>query len=74
LAGSPETSSVSGVVRGIRGKIAQADRFVLDLSRTTLSEADLVGLLNRVNGLRGMPNPAQEIIIIRNWAIVGRQP
>ena len=71
---SPETASIGGVVRGIRGKIAQSDRFILDLSRTTLTDADLAQLIGRVNKLPSMPRLVQEIIIVRNGQVVGRQP
>jgi hypothetical protein len=68
---SPATSNVSRVVGQLAKKLAQADRFVLELSRTVVGPSELANVLMRINNIPGIPRPAQEVILVRDARIVG---
>ena len=68
---SPTTSNVSRLVGQLAKKLVQADRFVLDLSRTSMRPSELANVMTRINNIPGIPRPVQEIILIRDAQRVG---
>jgi hypothetical protein len=69
---SPTTSNVGRIVGTLASKLSQSDRFVLDLSRTSVQPSQLGNLLARINGVPGISRPAQEVILVRGGQVIGR--
>ncbi len=69
---APTTGNANRVVSQLAKKLPQADRFVLNLSRSPLGPADFANLLQRINNIPGIPRRAQEIILVRDGVVVGR--
>lgn len=69
---SPTTSNVSRLVGQLAKKPAQADRFVLDLSRTLVQPSELANVETRINRIPGISRPVQEVILVRDARQVGR--
>jgi hypothetical protein len=68
---SPTTSNVSRLVGQLAKKLAQADRFVLGLSRTSVGLSELANLITRINNIPGIPRPVQEVMLVRDGQRVG---
>ena len=68
---SPATNNVSRVVGQLAKKLAQADRFVLELGRTAVRPSELANVLRRINNIPGIPRLVQEVILVREARIVG---
>jgi hypothetical protein len=67
---SPTTSSSSRVVSEVAKKLKQADRFVIDLSRSSLTKDDLANILSRVNNIPNISRPLKEVIFLEGENIV----
>jgi hypothetical protein len=68
---SPTTANPSRIVSQLAKKLPQADRFVLNLSQSSVGTADLRNLLGRINNIPGIPRSAKEVILVRDGAVVG---
>ncbi|HEX6639491.1 MAG TPA: RHS repeat-associated core domain-containing protein [Thermoanaerobaculia bacterium] len=68
-----EKTSAKGIVSALAKKLSQSDRFIVNLSESTLTPADLARLKARVNGVPGISQKAKEILFVKNGAVVGSQ-
>jgi hypothetical protein len=69
---SPTTANVGRIVGTLASKLPQADRFVLDLSRTTVQLTELTNILARINNVPAISRQAQEVVVVRNGSVIGR--
>jgi hypothetical protein len=63
---TPLTANVDNIVRYARGKVAQADRLVINLDATRATATQLSGLMTRVQSL-------QEVVFVRGGSVIARQ-